>query len=68
MLMNHVQHSLITFCVSCFTDYPRFFCPRRADHIRRHRTSEHKQKYLVHTTQTVWVDSGLFRTGVEVMD
>jgi hypothetical protein len=68
MLMNHVQHSLITFCVSCPTDYPRFFCPRRADHIHRHRTSELKQKYLVYTTHTLWVDPGLFRTSVEVMD
>ena len=68
MLMNHIQHSLITFCVSCSTGYPRFFCPRRAEHIHGHRTSEHEQKYSVHITQNHWVDPGLFRTSVEVMD
>jgi hypothetical protein len=61
-------HYILTFCVSCSTDYPRVFCPRRADHIHDHRTSEHKQRYLVHTTQTLWVDPGLFRTSVQVMD
>ena len=54
--------------VSCTTDYPRVFCPRRSDHIHGHRTSEHEEKYLVHTAQTVWVDPGLFRIGIQVMD